>query len=551
MLKRLVAGWCAVVVIAVAVSSAPLPPEAVARLDALFARWNTGDTPGVIIAVAKDGETVFAKGYGVANLEHATPLTPETISESGSVAKQFTAAAVVLLAERGKLSLEDPICRHFPELPANVMGEITVRMLLNHTSGLRDIHGLFDLQGRPSYTSGHDNEEVLRVLSRQKRLNFEAGTEYLYTNSAYILAALLVERATGEPFATFCDRELFQPLGLAHTRWRTDFTTPIPGRASGYSPAKGGGYRLDMPVSNLIGNGGLLLTVGDLLRWNASLDRTDGEWGRVVRQLQTPSRLKDGRELTYGLGLTLSDFSGLREVSHGGRTAGFLTYALRLPERGFSLALLGNSGDFVSANLAADVARIVLELPRPEQPVAVEVLPAGLELLGGFYYSAQLDEVVPISFHEGHLRVDATNLIPLGNGRFAESGARREWLFPAGKPGEAILTANGARIAYVRRAAVGLLVANALDYTGAYRSDELDTTYQLELTGRNLELSLWPRAKETLRPLFADGFRAGQWLVTFVRDGTGRVVACELSNGRCRRVRLERVVAATAPGTFD
>ena len=297
-------------------SNAAETPPLAERIDRVFARYQQGDVPGVIVGIARDRRIVHARGYGRASLEHGIPLAAETISESGSVAKQFTAAAVALLAVRGQLSLDDPIRRHLPEL-GTVADAITVRMLLNHTSGLRDIHGLFDLLGRPSYASPHTNQEVLHVMSRQRQLNFTPGAEYVYCNAGYILAALIVERTSRTSFNAFCTEHLFRPRGMARTRWRDDFAVVLPGRATGYAPRPAGGFRIDLPYSDLVGNGGLLTTVGDLLAWTLSFDGATGEWAEVVRLLETPSRLRDGRVLAYGLGLGLERYEGLREVYSG------------------------------------------------------------------------------------------------------------------------------------------------------------------------------------------------------------------------------------------
>jgi CubicO group peptidase (beta-lactamase class C family) len=193
------------------ISAKPASPELATKIDRLFAEWDHPDTPGVIVAISLDGETIFSRGYGMANLEHGIPMTPETVTESGSVAKQFTASAVVLLAQRGKLSLDDPIRKYLPELPPELADGIKIRMLLNHTSGLRNIHGLFDLLGRPSYSAMHDDAEVLRVMSRQRQLNFVPGAEYLYCNSGYVLASIIVQRASGQSFEAYCEENIFRP----------------------------------------------------------------------------------------------------------------------------------------------------------------------------------------------------------------------------------------------------------------------------------------------------------------------------------------------------
>jgi CubicO group peptidase (beta-lactamase class C family) len=527
--------------LAAVLRAAPVSPGLTQKIDRLFAAWDRPDVPGVIVAVARDGETIHARGYGMANLEHGIALTPETVSESGSVAKQFTAAAVVLLAQRGRLSLDDSIRRHLPELPAALADAITVRMLLNHTSGLRDIHGLFDLMGRPSYTSAHDNDAVLRVMSRQRRLNFAPGTEYLYCNAGYILAALIVQRASGRAFGAFCTAELFQPRGMTHTRWRDDFTAPVPGRATGYARRSGGGYRIDTPYSNLVGNGGLLTTVGDLLRWTASFDGATGEWGEVVRVLQTPSRLKDGRVLDYGLGLGITDYAGLREISHGGATSGYKTFLARFPEQRLALALLGNAGEFNPAAVSRALIRTVLELPPAVAPPRIAVAGQTLESLAGLYHSARTDERLKLTVRNGKLLGGGTELIPTGPGRFTAAGGRTKFAFSATPARRLTITTHNGAVDFVPVAAAKPSAAQLAAYAGEYYSEELEVTHTVTVSDGRLAVAHWPGRALRAEPTFADGFQLGRgWHATFTRDAAGGIDGCELSNGRCRRVKFGR-----------
>jgi CubicO group peptidase (beta-lactamase class C family) len=209
--------------------------------------------------------------YGQADLEHPEPLTAATIFETGSLAKQFTAAAMLLLVQDGKLSLDDDIRRYLPEMP-DYGTPITVRHLLTHTSGLREQWSLMTLTGNGPGTQAHTMPMILDLASRQRGLNFKPGAEFLYTNTNYALAAIIIERVSGQSLQRFTDQRLFQPLGMRETRWREDFRTVVPGRATAYAPA-GDGFIANMPFTNVYGNGGLLTTVGDLLRWNAFLDK--------------------------------------------------------------------------------------------------------------------------------------------------------------------------------------------------------------------------------------------------------------------------------------
>ncbi len=521
--------------------SAPATSELAAAIDRLFAKWDRPDAPGVAVAIARDGEVVFSRGYGRANLEHDIALTADTVTESGSVAKQFTAAAVVLLAERGRLSLDDAIRKYLPEMPSALADGITVRMLLNHTSGLRDIHGLFDLIGRPSYSGSHDNAEVVRVMSRQRDLNFAPGTEYSYCNAAYILAAVIVERVSKQSFGAFSTEHVFRPRGMTQTRWRDDFTAVVPGRATGYSPRAGGGYAIDTPYSNLVGNGGLLTTAGDLLKWNARLDSATGEWGRVVAALQTPAKLRDGRELDYGLGLTITEAGGAKEISHGGSTSGYKTFLARFPERRVSFALLGNAGDFNPSPAAQALMRLLLDLPAPTVPKRIEISEADLAAFAGMYHAAQTDDLLRLTVRGGKLLAGSGEWVPIGPGRFTSSGGRATFSFTAETPRRLRIVERNATVDYTAVTAAKPTGSQLAVYAGTYRSDELDVSHVLTVKADRLSVGRWPGPEFAAEPTFADGFMFGRgWHATFTRDAAGTITGYELTNGRCRRVRFSR-----------
>lgn len=547
-LARHVAGFCLMLaVVAASLTAEPLAPELAAKIDRIFARWDRKDSPGAIVAIARDGEMVFARGYGMASLEHGVPMSVDTLSETGSVAKQFTAAAVTLLAVRGKLSLDDPLRKHLPELP-EVMNDVTLRMVLLHTSGIRDIHGLFDLLGRPTYTNPHENAEVLEVLCRQRALNFPAGSEYGYSNGGYLLLTFVVARASGLSFARFCEEQVFKPHGMTRTSWREQFNKVVPGRASAYAEQRDGTFRVDLPYSNVHGNGGVLTTVGDLMAWNASLDHPTGEWIEVVRQMQTPGRLRDGTAIENGLGLRVGRYRGLHEISHSGGTAGYSTFLARFPSKRLAIAILGNS---LGMDASAQTYRIVdallgAELPPVPQPAPITLPREALAAHAGLYHSLEHDMPVRVALSDDRLVLNGIPLRPTGPHTFIASVANTRFTFDQiadGQPGRVSFTT--ARIArrYVRKPEANPSPAELAAYAGNYHCPELEVTVPVTVQQGMLHVRISPQPAAPAGPTFPDGFYWSRgWHLTFTRDANGTVNGFEATNanGRCRRVKFER-----------
>ncbi|HEX8155333.1 MAG TPA: serine hydrolase domain-containing protein, partial [Thermoanaerobaculia bacterium] len=317
------------VTLAIAASSA----AATKNVDAIFAQWNkkTG-TPGCAVAVSRKGEVVLERAYGMANLEHAVPITATTIFEAGSVSKQVTAAAIAMLAQEGKLSLDDRVRKYVPELP-EYANEITIRQMLNHTSGLRDWGTIAEISGWPRGTRAHTHLHVLQLLQQQRALNFAPGTEWSYTNSGYNLAAIVVERVSRQSFPDFTRERFFEPLKMTNSSWRDDYARIVPRRATAYAPDDNGRYRAEMHYENVYGNCCLLTTVGDLLKWTDNF-RTHRVGGApLLAMMEEDGQLASGAKTGYGLGLTIGTFRGLREVAHSGATGGYRSYLTRFPER--------------------------------------------------------------------------------------------------------------------------------------------------------------------------------------------------------------------------
>ena len=449
----------------------------VAAVDAIFARWNAG-TPGCAVGVGMKGKPVLERAYGMADLEREVENAPDTIFEAGSVSKQFTAAAVLLLARDGKLSIDDPVRKYVPELPDYGV-PLTIRHMLTHTSGLRDWGSIAGIAGWPRTQRAHTHAHVLDIVSRQKALNFNPGTNWSYSNTGYNLSAVIVSRVSGQSFADFSRDRIFTPLGMTRTSWRDDFKRIVKHRALAYEPA-GDGYREDMPFENVHGNGGLLTTVGDLLRWNENFVTPVVGDAAFVAQQQTTAKLSDGRDQVYAFGLYVRPYRGIPEVSHSGSTAGYQAFLTRFPKQHLSVAVLCNTASAAPTQYARAVAEIYL----------------------GSALSASTTST-------------ATADAPGRGGR--GRGATGADTF---KPDAADLAS----------------------YAGRYASDEAETEFSIALEGADLVLKQRPDTVRRMRPIEKDVFAVPVvGTVTFRRDAGGRVTALSVRQDRVWDLRFPRM----------
>ena len=377
----------------------------------VFARWDSASAPGCAVGIDRAGAPRFTRAFGSADLEFEIPNTPETIFEAGSISKQFTAAATVLLALDGKLNLADDVRKYVPELP-KYERTITIRHLLNHTSGLRDWGEIAGLAGWPRGARAHTHDDVLDILSRQRAINYPPGDRYSYTNSGYNLLAIIVSRVSGQPFATFSNERLFKPLGLKNTQWRDDYRRVVKGRAQAYS-VRNREWALEMPFEFVHGNGGLLTTVGDLLDWTAMLERPTPQWKAMADSLHMRGVLTKGDTIAYALGLTVENYRGLRFVEHSGATGGYRADLYRFPGRGLAVAVLctGASANPVAYGMqladsilgpAIGPAAVAQNRPRADS-ASWRPTPAELAAFVGSYYSPDVETTLEISVANGQL----------------------------------------------------------------------------------------------------------------------------------------------------
>ena len=410
---------CAVLV---ATAAAAEPSQKKAEVDRIFSSFNT-NTPGCSVGVTHNGTVVLKAGYGMADLERRVPVTSDAVFESGSVAKQFTAAAIMLLAQQGKISLDDPMRKYLPEL-ADYGAPLTVRQVISHISGLREWRPLASFSGMPEGKYVYTNEDLLRLASMQRALNFDPGTDYSYSNTGFNIIPILIGRVLGDgkTFQSFTHEQIFQPLGMTNSRWRDDFRAVVPNRALAYG-RKGEGWTQQTPIENIIGAGGLLTTVGDLLAWNENFTHAKVGGPEFVKLQQRPATLKNGRTIGYAAGLIIGTFGGLREISHGGSTGGYRTWLGRYPDQGVSVAVLCNGSTINPSTLARRTAAL-WNGAKPPQPLSTsyKATPGEMERVAGLYRTVRDNTTLEVEWKDGKLTLDkSTPLAAVQAGRFGVS----------------------------------------------------------------------------------------------------------------------------------
>lgn len=521
--------------LAVGAQSVPPAHDLSAQVDQVFARWTTA-TPGCAVGVGVGGRSVLTKAYGMADLEHDVPIGPETIFEAGSVSKQFTAAAVLLLAAEGKLSLEDPARKYLPELPDYGV-PLTIRHMLTHTSGLRDWGSVASIAGWPRTSRVHTHAHVLEIVGRQKTLNFPPGSRYSYSNTGYNLAAIIVSRVSGMTFSEFTKNRIFEPLGMTHTSWRDDYTRILRNRATAYAE-RPDGYHTLMPFENVYGNGGLLTTVGDLLKWNENFVSPKVGDGAQVRRQQQPDRFNDNRPHGYALGLMVDPYKGVRQIAHSGSTAGYSAYLARYPDQHVSVAVLCNvvTNATMHAHAVADLYlgdRLRPETPRPAHTLST----SEMATIAGLYRDNLTGEPSTIVQEANSLRVESGSaLVPLSKTRFATT-SRHTWDFDS-RGGARVTDQHGTVDSYQRMEPARPTVEQLRLLTGRYFSDDADATINVDVEGQSLVLKRRPDTKIALTPLYADTFSGSIGTVIFRRDDSGRPEAFSVVQDRVWDMRF-------------
>jgi len=532
-----------------AVSSRQAPlAEPGRQIDALFQPWNEPHTPGAQVAIIDHGKIILKRSYGCANFENKIPINDETVFDAASVAKQFTAMAIVLLEQDGKLSIENDVHKYLPELPDYDV-KITLRNLLQHTSGIRDDLDLLTIAGgQPGDVITH--EQALRIIFRQKELNFPAGTRWLYSNAGFTLLAEIVMRVSGEPFPEFCARRIFRPLGMDHTHFHSRLEEIVPNRACSYDPAKDGYATVLLNCAD-VGPSCLYTTAEDLVRWLDNFRNPKVGGPAAIARLEEPAVLSSGKRIDYAMGLELGRYRGLHLIAHGGVIGAYRSDVLWFPDQEFGVAVLSNDGGFDTKAMTRNIADLYLAnaftRPRPQgESVSVRPMvkfdPAAFDGFAGTYEPEEHPGfLLTCTRDENRFFIQATGqrrfeMEPESAATFFVEGMNAKVTFVTDAKGTAIGLTNyqDGKNHPAHRIEDAITADELAQYAGAYWSDELEAQYRFllrdgKLIGENRvgEFSVvHSRGDDFMTPI--DPLCS----LHFLRNNTGQVVGVIMGGDR-------------------
>jgi CubicO group peptidase (beta-lactamase class C family) len=512
-----------------------------ARVDAIFSAFDKTTSPGCTVGVYQDDRILYQRAYGMANLDHDVALKPDSVFHVASVSKQFTAAAILLLAQDGKLSLDDEVRKYIPELP-DFGHKITIRHLGNHTSGIRDQWSLLGLAGWRYSRDLITDDDALEVLSRQQDLNFTPGERHLYSNSGFTLMAIIVSRVSGKSFRDFTTERIFKPLGMVNTHFRDNFAEIVKNQAYGYAPSRDT-FRLSVTNFDTAGATSLLTTVGDMAKWFRNFDDPTVGGTTLIAGLLERGVLNNGKPIDYAFGISHGTYRGLPVVSHGGSDAGYRSAFVRFPNQRFGVATLCNISNVNPTDLSYRVADIFLgDKLKPAQSNATEALPEvpmtaeQLARYAGYYWNRTDFIGRRITMDNGSLYTagggDRLRLKPVGERRFelATPGGRMPLTFEEDARGGLRVRAGADLLERIEP--VTLSPRDLDEFAGVYRSDEMDAVFRITSKSGVLQLERSKQRPAPLEPVVADTFTSQAGALRFVRNPSGRVTGFTLEAGR-------------------
>ncbi len=536
------------------------------KVDALFSKWNTLDSPGAAVAVIKDGMVIYRKGFGCAQLEYGIPITPSTVFHVASVSKQFTAMAITMLEEAGKLSADDDIHKYLPEL-ADFGKKITIRHLLNHTSGLRDQWDLLVMSGW-RMDDVITQAQIMDRLRRQKELNFTPGDRYLYCNSGYTLLAEIVSRVSGRPFTEWTQENIFKPLGMTSTHFHLDHEEIVRNRAYSYQGDSTKGFKQSVLNYANVGATSLFTTVEDMANWLRNFDEKKVGGAAVLDRMLTKGILNNGSEVPYARGIEVGEYKGLKTIGHSGGDAGFRSHVMYFPGEKLGVTVFANLASFDPGALSYQIADIYLasRLSQPESPAPGAETAAAKPALKPF--SLPVKSLQPFL---GTYWIEARQLVrkialdkdKLFYVRSEENKSELEPVSPTefkmkDVPGNVSVSfsdkvANRYETFTFRSDVEPTIVGKRIEpfspteealkeYAGSYYSDELDTRYDFTLKSGTLHVQVGHNEEVPVSPLLKDFFSAGGYAkIQFLRDANGAITGFAVSTDRVLDLKFAKL----------
>lgn len=512
-------------------------------IDQLFSSIAT-DEPGCSCSFSKNGEVLFNKAYGLANMETKTPLQPSSVLDAGSVVKQFVAASTLLLVEQGQLSLHTDIHEYLPELPP-YEHPVTLYHLLTHTSGIRDWTGIRMISAA--------DEDALTMVLRQKSLNFAPGEQWSYSNSGYVLLKEIVARVTGLTFGEFASTYLFEPLGMKNTTY-TQYPDKTSNLALAYEKGKSGWENAVLENNDRGGGGALMTTAPDLLLWTQALAQQKlGEF--VTNNLLTPTRLNNGRELSYTKGLFVTSNELGKLIWHTGSAGGYKSLVGHLPAHGLSIAIMCNSGDQINRTaLAGRIFRLFAEPQTQSYPPGKEDVMVPEDILNtrsGWYIHKKDKNLLQLTVNKNRLAIVGGPMLSaksnthfINTRRNIEFRSEDQFEIEFQPNGSFTLTSmEGQQEIYVPVETYRPAIDELSRYEGRYESKDLKAVFQIKATEKQLVVYLEhaPMQRLPFSPVVKDMFVFRRMHIGWIRDDQGSIVALTYSNPVLKDVRFTRL----------
>ncbi len=520
--------------------------DTIAAIEKAFSRYKPA-APGAQLAIGRNGTILFSKAWGMADLEHDIPLTTTSVTEAGSVSKQFTAAAILLLEKEGKLSLDDDVHKYIPELP-DYGHSITLRQMMQHTSGLKDWGSIANIAGWPRSTKTYSNDDALYIASLQQTLNNIPGAEFIYSNTNYNLFAVIVQRVSGMPLDEFSRRRLFEPAGMTHTEWRSNYKKIVKNRAIAYSKA-GNNHLMNMPNEYVYGNGGLLTTAEDLVKWTEYIH--GGKLGGptfLERQLSS-SKLNNGTQHFYAAGLFLDEYKGWKTVYHDGATAGYRSHLEHYPELGLTISWLSNTSEFDrDPAFLIDSIRIIFireKSPSSARNVNPPVVfnDFKTESYAGWYRNPRSGTGMKI--YSRNNKVFATQigeLLPLSANTLKIGNSNSLLRFTSQKGKELLYTSESKDSIFFAKVDSAVITDKLLkDYEGEYYSPEAETTIKIKIKNGSLTWFQDPKTEILLTPSYIDAFDGFFGSMYFERNKSKKITGFKVTVSRARNVSFVKL----------
>lgn len=539
--------------------SQSLPDSLVKKINHLFEYWNHPYSPGCAVGIVSNDSLIFSKGYGMANLEYDIPITPATIFHMASISKQFTAFSIVLLARQGRLHLDDDIHQYLPWFP-DLKEKITIRHLLNHTSGIRDQWQLLAIAGT-TLSDVITQDQIIKLLSRQQALNFKPGEEYSYSNSGYTMLAEIVRSVTGQTLRQFTDSAIFKPLGMKDTHFHDDCTEIVKGRSYSYDKIDNTHFTNSILSYSNAGATSLFTNINDLSKWIMNFyDHKVGDQ-QDIDQLTQPGRLNNGKILDYALGIGLIDQKGWKGFAHSGADAGYRTILAVFPEKELGFLVFSNLGDFNPAGKAMAMADLFLT-DKPGSPAktkdqtqdsshAALKSPASLKKFLGDYVADETGKRIHFRISNNRLYADGSNrtdlLVEIKDTLSQFLHPEVKFTFSISRPGDTTVTmafSPTEKQVYKKYIPLPATDKTLSVYTGTYYCPELEYKYSItlkdhHLTLTNIKYNDIPLTFEATDHLF-NNFWAMNHL-RMIRSSKGQIIGFEVNSGRLQHLRFNKL----------